>query len=608
MNVLIIDNYDSFTYNLSHLVARVTGKQPSVRRNDEVTLETIRQLAPDAILLSPGPGHPSQPRDFGICAEILASGEFPVLGVCLGHQGIAVAFGGQVALAKAPMHGIASHIRHCASGLFAGIPQGFAAVRYHSLAACEPLPLELEALAWSDDGEIMALRHKNKPLFGIQFHPESIATEYGSQLLANFFEQISPAPLPLPTDCDAERAYIHLFAADEHSFWLDSSQGGRYSFIGGSSVPGSFLTHYEDLPRNARTPRFGEGFHGGYVGYLGFEQKGVFGYSNRHKSRLPDSMFLFAPAVLRFDHIAQTVELATTQRSRDLDVWAASIPARMEQLPKLEPPAATTPASAWVPRLKESEYRDRIAAAKHKILSGESYEICLTDMLTGAPLENPLSYYRALRKRNPAPYSAFIKFGKLAIACTSPERFLRVQRDRTVTSKPIKGTAPLSATPEKLLASEKDCAEHLMIVDLVRNDLGKVCQPNSVHVPVFRDVETYANVHQMVSTVQGTLREDCGVLDAIEAAFPPGSMTGAPKARTLEILDQLEAGPRGIYSGTIGWIGLDGACDLNVVIRTAVITETSTEIGSGGAITALSDADRELEELQLKIKLLTEAS
>lgn len=220
---------------------------------------------------------------------------------------------------------------------------------------------------------------------------------------------------------------------------------------------------------------------------------------------------------------------------------------------------------------------------------------------------DPWAAYRAMRRTSPAPFAALLQFGELSVLSSSPERFLRVSRDGLMESSPIKGTRPRGATPEEdaalvadLLSDEKDRSENLMIVDLVRNDLGRCAVPGSVEADELFRVEHYATVHQLVSTVRARMRPELSALDCVRAAFPGGSMTGAPKIRTMRIIDRLEAGPRGVYSGAIGYFSLSGAADLSIVIRTATITPDRVRYGVGGAVVALSDPDAEYEETAVK--------
>jgi para-aminobenzoate synthetase len=279
---------------------------------------------------------------------------------------------------------------------------------------------------------------------------------------------------------------------------------------------------------------------------------------------------------------------------------------RLESLPGVEAPVLPSGSVAFSLGRSREGYREDIEACKRWLRAGDSYEICLTNRITAETDAEPLDLYRALRRANPAPFGAYLRFGELAVLSSSPERFLAVDRDRWAESRPIKGTARRSAEPAEdarlaaaLAGGEKFRAENVTIVDLMRNDLGRVCEVGSVSVPELMGVESYETVHQLVSSVRGRLRHGLGAADAVRACFPPGSMTGAPKKRTVEILDELEGAARGVYSGAIGWLGLGGACDLSVAIRTIVLDRGRATIGAGGAIVVDSDPDLEIEEMLL---------
>ena len=254
-------------------------------------------------------------------------------------------------------------------------------------------------------------------------------------------------------------------------------------------------------------------------------------------------------------------------------------------------------------------YLQDIARCQAALAAGESYEVCLTDQIATNAHPRPFELYRVLRAVNPAPFAAYLKLGELAVLSSSPERFLSIDRERRVQARPIKGTVSRSQDPAidaerqaSLREDEKTYAEHLMIVDLLRNDLGRVCELDSVRVPELMVVEPYATVHQLVSTVTGMLGAGRGAVECVRACFPGGSMTGAPKLRTMEIIDAIEREARGVYSGALGYFGLDGAVDLSIVIRTVVMRPGATTIGAGGAIVMQSDPREEFEELLLKAR------
>lgn len=188
ISVLLIDNYDSFSYNLADLIFRACGHQPRMIHNDEPGFTPDDSAAYSHIVISPGPGHPDRPEDFGLCAKVITTIDKPILGVCLGHQGIASQFGGKVIHTPEPVHGLIAQVWHTGDGLFSGLPSPVPMVRYHSLVVALPLPEALQLTAWTDGGLVMALQHNDKPIFGVQFHPESICSEHGETLMRNFLK------------------------------------------------------------------------------------------------------------------------------------------------------------------------------------------------------------------------------------------------------------------------------------------------------------------------------------------------------------------------------------------------------------------------------------
>jgi para-aminobenzoate synthetase len=447
---------------------------------------------------------------------------------------------------------------------------------------------------------------------------------------------------------DPERAFAHLYGDSPNAFWLDSrrvDERARFSFIGDSGGPLGAVIAYDVNVGEVRVERDGEvevlresifdylsremrrlrrpsddlpfDFDCGFAGYFGYELKADCEGDAAHESPTPDAAFVFADRLVAFDHLERrTYVLCVTASdgAEEGERWIGETCLRLASLPPLADPE-------WVEASTESElvdfhlsrsherYLDDIAVCKQRLFEGQTYEVCLTNKIAADVAPDPLRLYRNLRRVNPAPFAAFLRFGEVAVLSSSPERFLRIAPNRWAEARPIKGTCRRGDTPsedarlaEKLRADEKSRAENLTIVDLLRNDLGIVCEFGTVHVPRLMQVESYETVHQLVSTVRGRLREDIEPPDCIRACFPPGSMTGAPKVRTMEIIDELEGEARGVYSGAIGYLGLSGGCDLSVAIRMIVVEGDSTSIGTGGAIVVQSDPEEEYEEMLLKAR------
>ncbi len=675
MRVLLIDNHDSFTYNLYQLLAEVDGVAPQVITNDDMAAWRRLDLdAIDAIVVSPGPGRPERVADFGLSRLAVMRQEIPLLGVCLGYQGMSHAAGAEIVHAPEPRHGRISRIEHAGDDLFRGIPERFSVVRYHSLIV-DQVPSRLRVIARTENGLPMAIRHLNQPHWGVQFHPESICTEHGRTLLANFLDlarehndrsrprRVVPAgPSPvfrllveqLSGFPDAEQAYLRFFASQSGEFWLDSSHVvaglSRYSIMGSAAGPhGEVLTYdlaqrtvtvrhpasgredrhnrsiFDHLDMMLRERRIQDAglpfeFNLGYVGYLGYELKAEAGGDSAHRAETPDAAFSFSDRALVFDHetrMCWALALAEPDTEDAAQQWIADIRQGLEPLTPAAGRAHPVFGAMEIslePRHSSEEYAERILRCLEAIRDGEAYEICLTNMLSVRADIDPLRAYRTLRAVNPAPYAAYLNFGGVAVLSSSPERFLTIDRKGWVESKPIKGTRPRGADPDEdkrlrdsLRLAEKDQAENLMIVDLVRNDLGRTAVTGSVHVPKIFDVESYQTVHQLVSTVRARLSPDSSPVECVRAAFPGGSMTGAPKKRTMEIIDALEGGARGVYSGSLGYLSLNGSVDLSIVIRTMVARPGKVTLGVGGAIVAQSDVQDEIEETRVKAKALLAA-
>ena len=460
-------------------------------------------------------------------------------------------------------------------------------------------------------------------------------------------------PLPFAVNC--EEAYPLLTCGAEYSFWLDSAREESpmsiASYVG--VVPAQLSPLRVDSARAAAesggedpfaqleaalacAPRvhpdaaaatgLPAGLRGGYVGYFGYEARAAMGmehghpvpgYLPAHEAPTPDSLWLPAVRYLVHEHARPGVAARS---------WLVGDESWCEAAERLLSAAGKrasegTPVNA--PELAElllfpapaaEAYMDAVRASQHEIYEGNSYEVCLTAQSV-ARIQNPspelfFELYRRQRAHNSAPYAAYLRCGDFSVLSSSPERFLSVDEQRNAQTKPIKGTIARGATPEEdtaaaawLRTDEKTRAENLMIVDLLRNDLSTVSDPASVRVPVLMGVESYSTVHQLVSTVSSRLREGISAVAAARACFPGGSMTGAPKPSTMQIIEGLEGRARGVYSGALGFVSADGSANLSIVIRTLVAHDEGTvTLAAGGAIVADSDPAAEYEEMLTKLR------
>ncbi len=409
-----------------------------------------------------------------------------------------------------------------------------------------------------------------------------------------------------------------------HRLWLDSAAcrdqpRGRWSFLTADPVNWLDIPRARDpwpafaamirklptLPRDSTLPPF----VGGVAGVIEYESA----------RWLDPAIAAFQPPggtitvgvydwVIVWDHVAETVELIAWSETR-LD----QITGLLESNSGDSDPDPVPPAARLLPRLPPERYRDSVAEIIERICRGDSFQVNLSQPLTASWPGTAELLYERLRESNPAPYGGFLDAGERQILSSSPEGFLRV-RGRNVLTRPIKGTAPRTgdaaadqAAGEALVADAKERAENTMIVDLMRNDLSRVCHDNSVVVTGHCELESYAAVQHLVSTVEGQLRDDCDVVDLLKACFPGGSITGAPKIEAMRTIGQLEPHRRGAYCGSMGYVSATGEADWNILIRTMTLQNGVVHFPVGGGVTARSDPDRETSETWVKAAAMLRA-
>jgi para-aminobenzoate synthetase len=668
------------------------------------------------IFVGPGPGSPEIPADIGVVKDLwhLPESELlPIFGVCLGLQSFGVEHGAQLRRLQVVKHGQRSKIIHHRSDIFAGVDE-IQAVRYHSLYIVAPGDGHIQELAWADDGlengrVVMGVRHKTKPFWGVQYHPESVCTDGGFQVLLNFWrlaqrwsEKQGRYPVPWiaeagstfgapwpplrrrilsqemapavpPARVTSKKIQVdHLnmvnlsefFGAQGDSPFLlleSAANPGRFSILAAltpdstklmyslsdstlrifrgqteksihlaSSELWAWLSEFMKKHKVSAGPT-GVPFWGGLAGILSYEF-GVQGLGvgvdlGRSGDQHPDVNLVFVERSIIVDHHAQCVYVQSLLP--DDQKWIDTVCSEIQEFSgQANEPVTKNSTRISVVLPEKDRYISQIKLAKECLFAGESYELCLTARTRiKTAKRHSWDRYKVLRKTNPAPHSAYIRLYPTTFMSSSPERFLSYSRPPTSRCqlRPIKGTVrkgpgiTREVAEEALIGSPKEVAENLMIVDLIRHDLHSVVGED-VCVKQFCSVEEYETVYQLVSVIEGgpssaSMDDSDSQIGwkVLQSSLPPGSMTGAPKKRSVEILQSLEDDKRGLYSGVFGYWCVGGGGDWSVTIRTAFKYdgEDTSEcdkpdeewvVGAGGAITALSDPEAEWDEMMVKLK------
>ncbi len=463
-----------------------------------------------------------------------------------------------------------------------------------------------------------------------------------------------PVYTEIVVDMDTPISIYQKVCKKGQGYLLESVEGGenlaRYSFIGFEPVitfsaknglgkirgeqgvqefSGSPLKELESVMLRYKAPKVPglPRFYGGAVGYFGYELVRYFEELPDIKPDdldLPDCYFVFTRFVLIYDHVQHKLKIVcNTEPGDEPEKRYIEALKQIEQVKKIvfqqgsiltaSPKVIGVPKAVVKSNLTEERYSSMVQQAKEYIKAGDIFQVVLSQRFeVSQTTESPFDLYRNLRVINPAPYLYYLDFDEIKIIGSSPEMLVRVE-DNVVATCPIAGTRPRGVTPEEdrvleleLIADQKEKAEHLMLVDLGRNDLGRVCKCGSIEVSDFMVVQRYSHVMHLVSNVKGQLREECTGFDALRACFPAGTLTGAPKIRAMEIIEELEPKKRGIYGGAIGYLSYTGNIDTCITIRTILMNKGKTYVQSGAGIVADSDPAREYQETINKAKALIE--
>lgn len=462
-----------------------------------------------------------------------------------------------------------------------------------------------------------------------------------------------PVVLETFADLDTPLSIYLKLANQPYSYLLESVVGGerfgRYSFIGlsaGTRIevrghncseirdgretlsekaddPLTFVEKYLQRFRVATDPRLPR-FCGGLVGYFGYDtvryvEKRLANAQKRDELGTPDILLLVSEEIAIVDNLSGKLSLVVYAEPGKPGAWEAARARLAELLAKLRAPvslpeSAPVASEPAVSGFGQAAYHKAVERAKKYIFEGDIMQVVPSQRMSKPFHASPLSLYRALRALNPSPYMFCFNFGDFHVVGASPEILARLEGD-VVTVRPIAGTRRRGATPEEdtaladeLLADAKERAEHIMLVDLGRNDAGRVAQTGSVRVTEQMVIERYSHVMHIVSSVEAKLKPGLGAIDVLRATFPAGTVSGAPKVRAMEIIDELEPVKRGIYAGAVGYLGFHGNMDVAIALRTAVIKDGRLHVQAGGGVVADSDPEAEWQETQNKARALLRAA
>jgi len=462
-----------------------------------------------------------------------------------------------------------------------------------------------------------------------------------------------PVVLETFADLDTPLSIYLKLANQPYSYLLESVVGGerfgRYSFIGLSAAtrievrghrcaeirhgretlceeaedPLAFVEKYLKRFRVATDPRLPR-FCGGLVGYFGYDtvryvEKRLANAKKRDELGTPDILLLVSEEIAIVDNLSGKLSLVVYAEPGKPGAWVAARARLAELLAKLRAPvllpeSAPVASEPAVSGFGRTAYHGAVEHAKKYIFEGDIMQVVPSQRMSKPFHASPLSLYRALRALNPSPYMFCFNFGDFHVVGASPEILARLEGD-VVTVRPIAGTRRRGATPEEdaaladeLLADAKERAEHIMLVDLGRNDAGRVAQTGSVRVTEQMVIERYSHVMHIVSSVEAKLKPGLGAIDVLRATFPAGTVSGAPKVRAMEIIDELEPVKRGIYAGAVGYLGFHGNMDVAIALRTAVIKDGRLHVQAGGGVVADSDPEAEWQETQNKARALLRAA